>query len=66
MGTWNAEINGNDSFLDIYQVFFDLYNQGHNPTSASKQIQDDYAEMFEDYEDRNNSFFGLALAQWET
>ncbi|MBK7854382.1 MAG: hypothetical protein IPJ79_05280 [Bacteroidetes bacterium] len=66
MGTWNNKINGNDTFQDIYQNFFDLYNQGQNPIDISKQIQDDFAEMFDDYDDRNNSLFGLALAQWET
>lgn len=65
MGTLNTKINGNDTFQDIYQNFFDLYNQGQNPTDISKQIQDDFAEMFNDYDDRNNSLFGLALAQWE-
>ena len=66
MGTWNTKINGNDTFQDIYQNFFDLYNQGQNPVIISKQIQDDFAEMFNDYDDKNNSLFGLALAQWET
>src|SRR5690606_25682622 len=66
MGTWNTKINGNDTFQDIYQNFFDLYNQGQKPVVISKQIQDDFAEMFNDYDDKNNSLFGLALAQWET
>lgn len=66
MGTWNTKINGNDSFQDIYQNFFDAYNQGQEPADITKQIQADYAEMFEDSDDRNNSLFGLALAQWET
>ncbi len=66
METWNNKINGNDTFQDIYQNFFDLYNQGQNPLEISKQIQDECAEMFEDYDDRNNSLFGLAFAQWET
>jgi hypothetical protein len=66
MGTWNTKINGNDTFQDIYQNFFDLYNQGQNPPDISKQIQDDFAEMFNDHDDKSNSLFGLALAQWET
>ncbi len=66
MGTWNNKIDGNDTFQNIYQNFFDLYNQGQNPIDISKQIQDDFAELFNDYDDRNNSLFGLALAQWET
>lgn len=66
MGTWNTKINGNDTFQDIYQNFFDAYNQGQEPDDISKKIQDDFAELFEDSNDRNNSLFGLALAQWET
>ena len=66
MGNWNTKINGNDTFLDIYQNYFDLYNQGQNPADISKRIQEDFSEMFNDYDDCNNSLFGLALAQWET
>lgn len=66
MGTWNTKINGNDTFQDIYQNFFDLYNQGENPVNISEQLQSDFVEMFNDRDDRNSSLFGLALAQWET
>ena len=66
MGTWNTKINGNDTFLDIYQDFFDLYNQGENPVDISKLIQDNFAENFNDSDERNNCLFGLILAQWET
>lgn len=66
MGTWNIKINGNDTFQDIYQNFFARYNQGQNPADISTQIQEDFIEMFQDAEDRNNSLFGLAMAQWET
>lgn len=66
MGTWSTAIDGNDTFLDIYQNFFDLYNQGANPEDISKQIVIDFAEMFDDYDDKNNALFALALAQWET
>jgi hypothetical protein len=66
LGTWNTKINGNDTFQDIYKNFFDLYNQGLNPIDISKQIQDDFAVMFNDYDEKHNSLFGLALAQWET
>src|SRR5690348_15619208 len=66
MGTWNTKLNGNDTFLDVYQRFFDLYNQGQHPSEISKQMLSDYAQAFSDHDDRNNSPFGLALAQWET
>jgi hypothetical protein len=66
MGTWKSSISGNDTFQDIYQNFFELYNQGQDPADISKQLQDDFAEMFKDTEDKNNCLFGLAFAQWET
>lgn len=66
MGTWNTKITGNDTTLDIYSNFFDLYNDGANPIHVSEQIKEHFQEYFEDSDDRINSFFGLALAQWET
>lgn len=66
MGTWNTKIKGNDTTLDIYQTFFDRYNEGQNQIEVSKSIKADFKEYFEDSDDANNSIFGLALAQWET
>jgi hypothetical protein len=66
MGTWDIKINGNDTFLDIYDYFFNLYNQGEDPTTISLQILRNFADSFEDDDEKNDSLFGLALAQWET
>jgi hypothetical protein len=66
MGTWDIKINGNDSFLDVYNYFFNLYNQGEDSKAISMQIQRNFAESFADYDEKNDSLFGLALAQWET
>ncbi|MDV6214180.1 hypothetical protein R1T15_06725 [Mucilaginibacter sp. L3T2-6] len=52
--------------MDIYQNFFDRYNRGQGPVYISGRIQDEFAEMFDDVDDRNNCLFALALAQWET
>jgi hypothetical protein len=66
MGAWNTAINGNDTFLDIYQNFFDLYNQGQNPIDISKELLANNPEVFLDTDERNNGLFALVLAQWET
>jgi hypothetical protein len=66
MGTWDIKINGNDTFLDIYDYFFNLYNQGEDPITISLQILRNFADSFEDYDEKNDSLFALALAQWET
>lgn len=66
MGTWSTAINSNDTFLDIYSTFMDNYNQGKHPVEISKEILENYQDYFNDYDDRNNSLFALAFAQWET
>ncbi len=66
MGVWNTEIKGNDSTLDIYSNFFEKYNNGRNQVWVSNEIKTEFADYFSDSNDRNNSLFGLALAQWET
>jgi len=66
MGTWEISIKGNDTFQDIYCSFYDHYNNGEDPKEISKSILANHKEAFEDKDDRNNAYFGLALAQWET
>tara|TARA_R110002020_G_scaffold105490_1_gene246100 strand:- start:3879 stop:4562 length:684 start_codon:yes stop_codon:yes gene_type:complete len=66
MGVWNTEIKGNDTTLDIYSNFFEKYNNGGNQVWVSNEIKTEFADYFSDSDDRNNSLFGLALAQWET
>lgn len=66
MGTWNTKITGNDTTLDVYSYFFELYNEGAVPANVSEQVKENFQEFFEDCDDRINSLFGLALAQWET
>ena len=66
MGTWNTSINGNDAFLDIYSKFYELYDEKVNPDEISTQLFEEFKELFDDVDDRNNALFGLALAQWET
>nr|WP_298996055.1 hypothetical protein [uncultured Allomuricauda sp.] len=66
MGAWSTEIKGNDTTLDVYSNFFDKYNKGGNQVWVSKEIKVEFADYFSDSDDRNNSLFGLALAQWET
>lgn len=66
MGSWNTSIKGNDTTLDVYGRFFELYNNGADPNDVSEQVKEEFRAYFEDQDDRNNSLFGLALAQWET
>jgi hypothetical protein len=66
VGAWGTDIDQNDTFADVYAGFFDLYNNGASPEYASKEVQESFADYFDDYEDSSNSWFALAYAQWET
>lgn len=66
MGTWNTAINGNDTFLDVYQLFFQFYNEGQDPIIISKQLWELFEADINDIDSRNNTLFALAHAQWET
>lgn len=66
MGTWNTRIKGNDTTLDIYQSFFDMYNEGHEPQKISEFLRKKLWVVFDDDDEKHNALFGLVLAQWET
>jgi hypothetical protein len=65
MGTWGTGLSSNDTFEDVYQEFFDLYNKGLDVSAVTKQILTDNRELQSDYEDKNSFWFALAKAQWE-
>src|SRR5262245_42317500 len=66
MGIWGMAIKDNDTFADIYDAFFDLYNKGGQPEIISQQIVAEYGEILETDEEKHSFWFALALAQWET
>jgi hypothetical protein len=66
MGSWGTGIKQSDAFLDVYDTFFDRYNNGENPADISKQITKDLSEILENEEEKHEFWFALALAQWET
>ena len=66
MGTSGINIDQNDTYAEVYDGFFDIYNNGASPEYASSDVKESFSEYFDDYEDVNNSWFALAYAQWET
>lgn len=66
MGTWGHKVGESDTFADVYDCFFEHYNNGATPKVASRLVRDDLASYFSDYDDMYDSHFALALAQWET
>ena len=66
MGTWGTAIKDNDAFADIYSEFFELYNDGGQPSEISEKIIKENWEILEIEEEKHSLWFALALAQWET
>src|SRR5687767_8277147 len=65
MGTWGTAISSNDTFEDIYQEFFDLYNKGQDVLEITSYIISNNTDAQADYEGKNSFWFALAKAQWE-
>ena len=65
MGNWGTGISSNDTFEDIKDEFFELYNEGLEPTEVTQKLVNSNQEIANDKEDANNFWFALALCQWE-
>jgi len=65
MGTWGTAISSNDTYADIYNEFFTLYDDGFDVEEISKKLISDNYEILNDTEDSNNFWFALAKAQWD-
>lgn len=60
MGTWGTAIKSNDTSADIYADFFDLYNDGKEPTEIKEKL------IADNPNGENDFWFALALSLWET
>lgn len=65
MGAWGTSISSNDTYADIYDEFFELYNEGLEVREISKRLIENNQETINDLDDVNNFWFALAKAQWE-
>lgn len=65
MGTWGPAISSNDVYEDVYREFMDLYDEGLESEEISKRVIDNNSELINSYEDENNFWFALAMAQWQ-
>lgn len=65
MGAWGTGISSNDTFADIYDEFFELYNDGLEVLEISKKLIKNNQEIINEPDDSNNFWFALAKAQWE-
>lgn len=65
MGVWGTGLSSNDTFADVYEEFFDLYNDGISVKEITDKLIKNHQQTINDLEDDNNFWFALAKAQWE-
>jgi len=65
MGVWGTAISSNDTYADIYGIFFELYNEGLAVKDISRKLIADNQEIIHDRYESNNFWFALSKAQWE-
>jgi hypothetical protein len=65
MGTWGTAIQSNDTFADIYYLFFDQFNKGVDVKIISANLIRDNQDIIQEEDDAYNFWFALAKAQWE-
>ncbi len=66
MGSWGYKVGESDTFADVYDQFFDQYNNGATPENATASVRTELNDIFVEYDDQYDAHFALALAQWET
>jgi hypothetical protein len=65
MGTWGTAIQSNDTFADIYYLFFDMFNKGREIKDISETLIRDNQDIIKEEDECFNFWFALAKAQWE-
>ncbi len=65
MGAWGTGISSNDTFGDVYDEFFDLYNEGKDVGEITEIVTKRNWELIEMPDAVNDFWFALAKAQWE-
>ncbi|MDQ0362015.1 hypothetical protein [Breznakia pachnodae] len=66
MGTWGAGIKDNDTSMEVYEYFFEQYNQGEEPIKIKNDLLVKCKSDLEDVETKYDVLFSLALCLWET
>ena len=66
MGTWSAEIFGNDTSCELKEFFYSEYNVGKEPEEINELIKSKFEYSLNNEDDKNNILFAWAFCLWET
>lgn len=65
MGTWGTGLSSNDNFVEVYQKFLELYNQGHSVIEITQFLKKENQDLIQTPEEANDFWFAIAKGQWE-
>lgn len=65
MGTWGTGISSNDTYADVYDEFFELYDEGLSVKEITESLIASNQEIINEPDNSNDFWFALAKAQWE-
>lgn len=65
MGSWGPAVSSNDTYADLYDAFFELYNEGKEVSEITEKLIADNKETIADKDDSHNFWFALAKCQWD-
>ncbi len=65
MGAWGTGISSNDTYADVYDEFFELYDEGLSVSEITEKLIASNQETINEPDSSNDFWFALAKAQWE-
>ncbi|MFM2340143.1 MAG: hypothetical protein RLZZ360_779 [Candidatus Parcubacteria bacterium] len=65
MGAWGTRIDDDDFALDVITEYFELYDNGVNPKSIRRQLEENNVSEIADPDEGYLFWFALAKAQWD-
>lgn len=65
MGTWGTGISSNDTYADVYDKFYELYDEGLSVKEITERLIASNQETINEPDSSNDFWFALAKAQWE-
>ncbi len=65
MGHWGTAITASDTFMEVYETYFHLYNHDLPVEEIKEKLKAHFAEIINNEQTANDFWFALAKALWE-
>lgn len=65
MGAWGIALSSSDTYSDVYSSFYNLFNEGKPIDKIMEKINQDFSDIINDEDEKNDFYYAIAKAQWE-